>query len=227
MPHDRTTRFALLACLSLLPQGAWAGGCSPAPAVAANLPPCCATTNMAQGGRCSAPAAQYQFTIASFGFEKNDGTEIQFGSPRLFDAASVNAGSTIGDYLGGIDLPAATYVALRPTLGAQITVRADSLTGDGRHCTGSLTTAARQPDGSPWPVCRVGEPNAATSHCLSGGLLKIRNDRLGAFTVNSSSTLNLNIAFDVNNGVVCTFAPGTGPSTAVDLGVLSVDLSKS
>jgi hypothetical protein len=222
-------RAALLSLLiSLCPfTAALAGGCAPTPLGASDLPPCCATTDMHNGGRCTAPATQYQFTLAAFGFEKSDGTEVRFGSPQLFDAAAVSAGSAIGDYLSGIDLPAATYSALRPSLGEQITLRVNSLTADGRRCTGSLSAPARQPNGSNWPECGAGEPDSGTTMCKSGGLLKIRDSRIGTFTINNTSNMTLNFQFDVNNGVICNFPAGTGESSSIEQGVLSVTISKS
>lgn len=222
------TGFSLiLAALALLSPAARAsGGCPPAP-VGTNLPPCCATTNMQAGGRCLAPATQYQFSLVSFGFEKSDGTEVRFGSPQLFDAAAVNAGAAIGDYLSGVELPPATYVAVRPALSEQVSIRVNSLTADGRRCSGSLAAPSRQPSGSAWPDCGVGQPDAATPMCRSGGLLKIRDDRLGSFTIGGSSAMTLTFQFDVNNGAVCVFAPGNGGNSGLELGVLSVGLKKS
>ncbi len=202
------------------------GGCQPAPS-GANLPPCCATTNMQNGGRCLAPTTQYQFTMVSFGFEKNDGTEVRFGSPQLFDAAAVNAGAAIGDYLSGVELPPATYVAVRPALSEQVSIRVNSLTADGRRCSGSLAAPSHQTDGSAWPECSAGQPDAATPLCRSGGLLKIRDERLGSFTIGGSSAMTLNFQFDVNNGAVCVFAPGSSGNSGLELGVLSVGLKKS
>lgn len=222
----RTLNFPLLAAAVLLSAPVFAGGCPPAPA-GANLPPCCATSDMHAGGRCLAPVTQYQFTLMSFGFEKNDGTEVRFGSPQLFDAAAVNAGAAIGDYLSGVELPPATYVAVRPALSEQVSIRVNSLTADGRRCSGSLAAPAHQPDGNAWPECSIGQPDAGTPMCRSGGLLKIRDDRLGSFTIGGSSAVTLNFQFDVNNGAVCIFAPGGGGNSGLELGVLSVGLKKS
>jgi len=217
----------LFSCLLLVSSAAQAGGCSPVPQQSSVLPPCCATTDMHAGGRCVAPATQYQLTIVAFGFEKSDGTEARFGAPRSFDAASVNAGSVIGDYLSGVELPAATYVALRPTLGEQISISTDSKTADGRRCSGSLTTPARQADGSDWPNCAAGQPDISTPLCRSEGLLKIRDDRIGSFSITNSSNMTLNFQFDVNNGVICTFPAGSGDNSGIEQGVLSVSITKS
>ncbi len=219
--------FACVATLVLMSAPLLAsGGCPPAP-VGVTLPPCCATTDMQNGGRCLAPVTQYQFTLVSFGFEKSDGTEVRFGSPQLFDAAAVNAGAAIGDYLSGVELPPATYVAVRPALSEQVSIRVDSLTADGRRCSGNLATASHEPDGSAWPDCAAGQPDAATPMCRSGGLLKIRDDRLGSFTIGGSSAMTLNFQFDINNAAVCNFAPGNGGNSGLELGVLSVGLTKS
>lgn len=218
--------FPLAAMLLFSTTALAGGGCPPVPA-GANLPPCCATTNMQTGGRCLAPATQYQFSLVSFGFEKSDGTEVRFGSPQLFDAAAVNAGAAIGDYLSGVELPPATYVAVRPALSEQVSIRVNSLTADGRRCSGGLSAPAHQADGSAWPDCGVGQPDAATPMCRSGGLLKIRDDRLGSLTIGGSSAMTLNFQFDVNNGAVCVFAPGNGGNSGLELGVLSVGLKKS
>ncbi len=95
---------------------AHAQGCSPASGGAGSLPPCCATTDMSGGGDCMAPAAQYQFTLYNVGFEKSDGTVVEFGAPRMFDAASVGAGADIGNFISGANLQPGAYVAVRPSL---------------------------------------------------------------------------------------------------------------
>lgn len=212
----------------LLPsQPSWAGGCAPAPLANADLPPCCATADMRNGGRCIMAAAQYELTLMSFGLEKADGTEVRFGSPQSFDAASVSAGSVIGNYLSGAEVPAANYVALRPILRNQISLRADGQTADGRHCSGTLRTPMRVAGGGEFPACTAGQPNIGQPICRDGEMLKIRDNRLGAFTISGSNGIALDVKFDVNNGVICTFAPGNGDSTTIEPGVLSVLINKS
>ena len=211
----------------LLAGPAMAGGCSPVTGGGAALPPCCATTDMSAGGQCMAPARQYQITLTGFGFEKADGTDVRLGGPKAFDAASVSAGRAIGDYLSGVELPPATYVALRPRLGETVAVRVNSKTLDGRRCQGSMSGVTRQANGQNWPACAAGQPDAGTPVCRDNGQLRIRNSDSGAFTVGGPSTMTLTIQFDVNNGVICTFPPGTGGNSAIAPGVLALTVTKS
>ena len=83
----RQAKFLLLAAgIIFTAPFAHAQGCAPAPAGGGGaLPPCCASADMSGGGDCMAPATQYRVTILSFGFEKDDGTIVEFGAPRSFD----------------------------------------------------------------------------------------------------------------------------------------------
>jgi hypothetical protein len=225
MQHRRALLIAIGTVLFSTPS--WAGGCAPAPLASADLPPCCATTDMRNGGRCIAAAAQYELTLLSFGLEKSDGTEVRFGSPQSFDAAGVNSGTVIGNYLSGAEVPLANYVALRPILRNQITLRTDSKTADGRHCSGSLTTPIRRTGSEEFPLCAAGQPNSGLPLCRDGETLKIRDTRIGSFTISGSSGIALDVKFDVNNGVICNFAPGTSDSENIEPGVLSLLITKS
>lgn len=233
--HDMATKgpriaaFILLGALGMagLSAPAQAQGCSPAPSGGGGLPPCCATTDMSAGGECMASATQYRFTIYSFGFEKSDGTVVEYGNARSFDAASVNAGGDIGNYISGAPLTPGTYIAVRPTISRDFSVAARVTTRDGRTCSGSVTAPARQPGGLAWPNCAAGQPDAGTPVCLSGGQLRIRDDQIGTLNINGDSGVTINFKFDVNNGVICRFAPGSSPSSGVSLGVFSVRVTKS
>ncbi len=203
-----------------------AQGCSPAPPGGGSLPPCCATSDMSAGGECMAPATQYQFTIFSFGFEKSDGTVVEFGQPQGFDAASVSSGNDIGNYISGVALTPGTYVAVRPTISSDITAAVQATTRDGRVCSGSITAPSVQPGGQVWPACAAGQPDGTTDTCLSGGQLRIRDDQIGSLSIGGSSSVTINFKFDVNNGAVCRFAPGNGAATGISRGMLSVRMTK-
>lgn len=213
--------------LMAMPMTAHAQGCSPTPSGATGLPPCCATVDMSAGGTCMAPATQYQFTIFSFGFEKSEGTVVEFGHAQSFDAASVGVGGDIGNYISGATLTPGTYVAVRPTISRDISVSAQVTTRDGRNCSGTVTAPSQQPDGQPWPNCAAGQPDGSLAQCLSGGQLRIRDGQIGALNITGSGGVTINFKFDVNNGAVCSFAPGSGPASSIGLGVLSVRMTKS
>ena len=223
-------RVAVLLCLCLgssLTGLAFAQGCTPAPAGSGNLPPCCSSADMHEGGTCVAPATQYQFTIYTFGFEKSDGTVVQFGHAQNFDAASVSAGGELGNFISGATLAPGAYVAVRPTISRDITVATRATTADGRACAGATTAPSTQLNGMAWPNCAAGQPDAAVPQCLSGGQLRIRESQLGTMNITASSGATINFTFEVNNGAICNFNPGTGPATSVGLGVFAIRLTKS
>lgn len=217
----------VLILLMLWPAAVHAQGCTPTPSGAVGLPPCCATADMSAGGTCMAPATQYQFTIFSFGFEKSDGTVVEFGHAQNFDAASVSAGNDIGNYISGATLTPGTYVAVRPTISRDISVATQVTTRDGRSCNGSATAPSQQPNGQPWPNCAAGQPDGSVDQCLGGGQLRIRDGGGGALNITGNGGVTINFKFDVNNGAVCIFAPGTAPASNVGLGVFSVRITKS
>lgn len=223
----RAGAWAFLLGVMLLPGGALAQGCTPTPSGAAGLPPCCATTDMSAGGTCMAPATQYQFTMFSFGFEKSDGTVVEFGHAQSFDAASVSAGNDIGNFISGATLTPGTYVALRPTISQDINVATQVTTRDGRSCSGATTAPSQQMNGQPWPNCAAGQPDSVTDQCINGGQLRMRDGQSGALNITGSGGVTITIKFDVNNGALCTFAPGTAPASGVGLGVFSVRITKS
>ena len=219
-------RLCLTTAFLLLSGTVLAGGCPPAPPDG-DLPPCCATTDMSGGGRCAAPARQYQLTLHSIGFERSDGSVLRFGSPRLFDAAGVSAGNVVGTFLSRISLPPGSYKAVLPVLNQQVSLSVNSLTAEGRRCTGNLTTPIKSADGSPYPACGAGQPDASSSICHSGGLLKLRDSSLGIMTVSTEQSLALDLRIDVNNAVICEFAPGTDANLGLSHGSLSVKLQKN
>lgn len=206
---------------------AQAQGCLPAPTGGAGLPPCCSAADMSAGGSCMAPATRFQFTLFTFGFEKSDGTVIDLGAAHSFDAAGVDAGGNLGTYLAGVSLPPATYVAVRPTLSRLINVTTQATTRDGRVCSGSATAAALPPGGTAWPECTAGQPNGSVTACTAGAQLRLRDNQTGAMTVTGSGGFTLSVRFDVNNGTVCHFSPGSGPAGSITPGVLSLRVTKS
>lgn len=217
--------FASTLALLLVSAPALAGGCPPAPA-GGDLPPCCAMTDMSGGGRCTAPARQYQITLHSIGFERSDGSALRFGSPRLFDAASVSAGTVVGTFLSRISLPPGNYQAVLPVVSQQVSLSVNSLTADGRRCTGSLTTSITSSDGTPYPACGAGQPDAGGGFCRSGGLLKLRDGSLGAMTIGAEQSLALDLRFDVNNAVICDFAAGSGVNRGLSHGSMNLVLRR-
>lgn len=220
-------RTGVSAAILLCATPGWSQGCTPTPSGATGLPPCCATTDMSGGGSCMAPATTYQFTIFSFGFEKSDGTVVEFGHAQSFDAASVSAGGDIGNYIAGATLSSGTYVAMRPVISRDINVATQVTTRDGRTCSGSITAPSQQPSGQNWPDCAAGQPDATLAQCLSGGQLRIRDNQVGALNITGAGGVTINFKFDVNNGAVCNFLPGSGAASNVGLGVLSVKITKS
>lgn len=217
----------LAATLSLLVLSApvFAGGCPPAPA-GVDLPPCCATTEMSGGGRCTAPARQYQITLHSIGFERSDGSTLRFGSPRLFDAASVSSGTVVGTFLSRISLSPGNYQAVLPIVSQQVSLSVNSLTADGRRCSGNLTTNITSPNGTPYPVCGAGQPDASSGLCRSGSLLKLRDGSLGSMTIGAEQSVALDLRFDVNNAVICEFAAGSDANRSLSHGSMSLLLRR-
>ena len=77
--------------------------------------------------KCSWPAdTTFQFTIKKFGLLPKGGTEADIvykGSSTIFNAGSVNAGATMGNFLAGANFPAGTYEAMIPELALSETVK--------------------------------------------------------------------------------------------------------
>ena len=77
--------------------------------------------------KCSWPADNtFQFTIKKFGLLPKGGTEadiIYRGASTVFNAGSVDAGATMGNFLAGANFPEGTYEAMVPELGLSETVQ--------------------------------------------------------------------------------------------------------
>jgi hypothetical protein len=230
MPLLRFLPWLLVAPLMvagcLAAPAAYAGGCPPLTDNAGTLPPCCATSTMAAGGRCVAAASRYELTLLSFGLEKPDGTELRFGTPQLYDIAAVGAGSRLADYVTTAEIPPGTYTALRPLISTQITLEADSRTADGRRCSGSITLPLQQANGDGFPPCGLGQPNRAVPLCQEGETLKLRDDRLGSFTITEATGAAFDLAFALHNAVICDFAAGTTDARSLAPGAFSMTITK-
>ena len=97
--------------------------------------------------KCSWPAdSTFQFTIKKFGLLPKGGTEADIvyrGSSTIFNAGSVNAGATMGNFLAGANFPAGTYEAMIPELALSETVQsatAPTITYSGTNYTCSTNS---------------------------------------------------------------------------------------
>ena len=104
--------------------------------------------------KCSWPAdSKFQFTVKKFGLLPKGGTEsdiVYRGASTIFNAGSVNAGETMGNFLAGANFPAGTYEALVPELALSETVQALSgptITYDSTNyeCSTNSITHQQQP----------------------------------------------------------------------------------
>ncbi len=80
--------------------------------------------------KCSWPAdSTFQFTVKKFGLLPKDGTEADIvyrGTSTLFNAGSVDAGATMGNFLANANFPTGTYEAMVPELALSETVQAST-----------------------------------------------------------------------------------------------------
>ena len=97
--------------------------------------------------KCSWPAdSTFQFTIKKFGLLPKGGTEADIvyrGSSTVFNAGSVDAGATMGNFLAGANFPAGTYEAMIPELALTETVKsatAPTITYSGTNYTCSTNS---------------------------------------------------------------------------------------
>jgi len=104
--------------------------------------------------KCSWPAdSTFQFTISRFGLLPKGGTEadiIYRGSSMVFNAGSVDAGATMGNFLAGANFPPGEYEALVPELLLSETVQsatAPTITYSGSNyaCSTNSVTHQQQP----------------------------------------------------------------------------------
>ena len=97
--------------------------------------------------KCSWPAdSTFQFTIKKFGLLPKGGTEADIvyrGSSTVFNAGSVDAGATMGNFLANANFPAGTYEAMIPELALSETVKsstAPTITYSGTNYTCSTNS---------------------------------------------------------------------------------------
>ena len=97
--------------------------------------------------KCSWPAdSTFQFTIKKFGLLPKGGTEADIvyrGSSTIFNAGSVDAGASMGNFLAGANFPEGTYEAMVPELGLSETVQsatAPTITYSGTNYTCSTNS---------------------------------------------------------------------------------------
>jgi len=104
--------------------------------------------------KCSWPAdSKFQFTIKKFGLLPKGGAEADIvyrGASTLFNAGSVDAGATMGNFLAGANFPAGTYEALVPELALSETAQASSgptitYSGTNYTCSTNSITHQQQP----------------------------------------------------------------------------------
>ena len=175
---------------------------------------CTAGLTLNNGDKCQAPASTYKFTIQKFGFERDDGTIFYFGSPIEFDAASVNSGQTVANYLSGVSLPYGTYVAVRPIISISQTIAGGPFAVANVTCQQAATTQNRVDSGG--HVCA----NAADYQCTDAGYWRVRDTSLGNMVISPTSTLTIKFDFDVSRASttsttqVCAAPPSVMPPTA-------------
>lgn len=207
---------------ALLSQNVMAQGC--AAQVRMDLPPCCSVTDMSAGGTCIGPATRYALTFNTIGLETADGNVTSLGQSELFDAASVNAGEVMGNFLTAASPPNGTYNALRADFNRSISVEANVTTSDSRSCSGAATADFYQGT-TTIPTCGTGEPNAAVPTCVSGSSMQVRDDSLGQLVFDGTTATTIRFEFKTENGALCTFSPGSGPGT-LSTGALDVSMSR-
>ena len=114
--------------------------------------------------KCSWPAdTTFRFTISKFGLLPKGGTEADIvyrGKSMVFNAGSVDAGTTMGNFLAGANFPPGVYEAMVPELLLSETVQSASAptitySGANYECSTNSVTHQQQP-GSDDYMC-VGE----------------------------------------------------------------------
>ncbi len=112
--------------------------------------------------KCSWPAdSTFQFTIKKFGLLPKGGTEADIvyrGSSTIFNAGSVDAGASMGNFLAGANFPEGTYEAMIPELGLSETVQsatAPTITYSGTNyeCSTNSVTHLQLPGESDDYMC--------------------------------------------------------------------------
>ena len=104
--------------------------------------------------KCSWPAdSTFQFTVSRFGLLPKGGTEADIvyrGTSMLFNAGSVDAGATMGNFLAGANFPAGVYEAMVPELLLSETVQSATgptitYSGSNYECSTNSVTHQQQP----------------------------------------------------------------------------------
>ena len=154
---------------------------------------------------CVAPASTYNFTMESFGFEKDDGTITQFGSTQTFNGASKNVNESFGSFVSGVTLENGTYVAIVPRVNRTFTVGRDtSVTTLGGTVCADITNTANnmkdvmdQPGGGSASLATC-TANFVGDMCLEadGTTMRMRDNQLGTFTISDTSSVSINFNFD-------------------------------
>ncbi len=192
---------------------------------------CCNTVSSNSPGACLAPAnTKYEFTLNRFGLETDDGTILFSGSLTTFNAADVNVGQALGNFISSASVPlGTTIVAVRPEVSQTFVVNGS---GQSEHTTtapavncssgGDQTqTLTKDETDTTIPSCST-SPSAA--QCLtSDGFIRMRDTGLGTFTV-GKAPITIQFDFDVGSGLV--FTTGGGACTFRSMGPLGVTMTK-
>ena len=121
--------------------------------------------------KCSWPAdSTFQFTVVKFGLLPKGGTEADIvyrGASMVFNAGSVDAGATMGNFLAGANFPPGVYEALVPELLLSETVQsatAPTITYSATNyeCSTNSVTHQQQP-GEDEYMC-VGQSTTGVDH---------------------------------------------------------------
>ena len=201
--------------------------------------------------KCSWPAdTTFQFTIKKFGLLPKGGTEADIvyrGSSTIFNAGSVNAGATMGNFLAGANFPEGTYEAMIPELALSETVKsatAPTITYSGADytCSTNSVTHVQLPGESDDYMCA----GQSTSDYGPGGevcfldedgdgdadTMRIFDNQLGDIIISPTSSYSISFNFNTSDGVLYSvfddygFGDVSSPvaCTAVDVGDLDVTL---
>jgi len=121
--------------------------------------------------KCSWPAdSSFQFTVSRFGLLPKGGTEADIvyrGTSMLFNAGSVDAGATMGNFLAGANFPAGVYEAMVPELLLSETVQsatAPTITYSGSNYTCSTNSVTHQQQPGDDEYMCVGQSTTGVDH---------------------------------------------------------------
>ena len=189
--------------------------------------------NAGFSGLCTTAAATYTMTMKSMQLrEQGTGTLVTIASgDQTFDAASVNAGATVGSYASGASVPAGTYDALVPTLSATWSYSASTTGGAAGSCA---TAAAGVNAGSTAATAQsvnlatlfTANPTFKPSNMtVSGGNVILTDSTQASLpvTVGGGTGMTVDIAFDAGSAAQFTYAAGT--CNATNMGPLGVTVT--